>query len=212
MIFDIIVLVILIVPMAKGLAKGFIYIFLHTLGWVGAVIAAFYLAPPLADFLEEGFLGSLISGGLLDKFYGSTDAVESAVDGLPAIISGGLTATVDSVSDLFVALLTSTLISIISFLFIVFLIRFLLSYIIRPVSKRHGPAVLETADKGLGLLAGFIEGILLVFIFLALLVPFVNFTWTGLSSTIVSGLDSSFIAGSLYDSILLLLVTGGFFS
>ena len=51
-----------------------------------------------------------------------------------------------------------------------------------------------------------------VFLFLALLMVLVNCGSEGMATTIVDSLDSSFIAGTLYDSNLLLVVTGGFFS
>ena len=37
MILDIIILLILILPMALGLHRGFIYTFVHALGWIGAL-------------------------------------------------------------------------------------------------------------------------------------------------------------------------------
>lgn len=43
MILDLIVLAILIVPMAIGLYRGFVNMFLHTFGWLAAVVAGFFL-------------------------------------------------------------------------------------------------------------------------------------------------------------------------
>ena len=56
------------------------------------------------------------------------------------------------------------------------------------------------------------SGVLVIFLFLALLMVVINCGGEGLAGSIVDSLDSSFIAGTLYDSNLLLVVTGGFFS
>lgn len=212
MILDLAVLAILVVPMARGIARGFIYSFVHTLGWIGSLVAAFLFTKPVAGFLADGFLGEMISGSIYDRLSASDQAVSNAVDGLPSIISGGITASYDSVSELFAGLLASSLISILTFGMLVFLTRFVLRIFVKPASKRGGEGPVAGADRLLGLVAGGLQGIILVFIFLALLVPAVNFAWTGLSTAIVDSLESSVVAGTLYDNNLLLVVTGGFFS
>ena len=88
----------------------------------------------------------------------------------------------------------------------------LLKLIVKPASKRHGGGVLDAADRGLGLVAGLIEGLVIVFFFLALLVIIVNISWTGLSELIVDMIQNSIFTETLYDNNLMLLVTGGLFS
>lgn len=212
MILDIIILVILIVPMALGLFRGFLYMLLHTLSWVAALTAAFFLTGPVAAMLGDGFVGNMVSESISQKADGSSDFLYVASEGLPDIMRGGLMVTADSVSDIFVNLMTSAIVSVISFLLIVFLIKLVLRLLVRPVTKRRSGTLISGADKLLGLAVGFMEGILLVFIFLALLVVIVNFTWGGNAAGIVSSLEDSVIAGALYDNNLLLLITGGIFS
>ena len=84
--------------------------------------------------------------------------------------------------------------------------------LVHPACKRQHRGLLHTSDRVLGLLTGLVEGVLLVFLFLALLMVVVNCGGEGLAGSIVDSLESSFIAGALYDSNLLLIVTGGFFS
>ena len=72
--------------------------------------------------------------------------------------------------------------------------------------------MLDAADRGLGLVAGLIEGLVIVFFFLALLVIIVNISWTGLSELIVDMIQNSIFTETLYDNNLMLLVTGGLFS
>ena len=137
---------------------------------------------------------------------------DNAVAGMPAIISGGISAGAGEASDLFVQLLTTTIVTLISFLAITVGCSILMRILVHPACKRQHRGLLHTSDRVLGLLTGLVEGVLLVFLFLALLMVVVNCGGEGLAGSIVDSLDSSFIAGALYDSNLLLIVTGGFFS
>ena len=211
MIFDVIVIVLLIVPMAAGMAKGFIHMSLQTLGWIGGLIIAFFVTKPLSAAAEDGFLGVMIADNLEEKFAGSTQALNDTAEGLPGIVSGGLSLGGEKVSELFVGLMTSLLVAVIVFVAIVIVVRVVIKLLVRPVAKRHG-GIINGADRILGTAVGFVEGIILVFVFMALLVPFVGIGDAETARTVVNGLDSSFIAGTLYDNNLLLVVTGGFFS
>lgn len=212
MILDIIILVILIMTMAEGLFKGFIYIFLHALRWIGAIVVAFFLTQPVARIMGDGIVGIMISETLCEKFYNSADAIGTASAGLPDIVRGGLMVTAQGTADIFTELLTAMIISILSFLLIIFAVNLLLGIFIKPASKRSQRSLLTGMDKLLGLVAGSIEGILLVFIFLALLVPVVNFASGSISMEILNQLNDSIVAGTLYNNNFLLLVTGGFFA
>ena len=60
MVLDIILVAILVFSAAKGLARGFVYTCLHTLGWVAAMVLAWFAAKPLANVLEDGSLGTSV--------------------------------------------------------------------------------------------------------------------------------------------------------
>ena len=89
MVLDIILVAILVFFTAKGLAKGFVYTCLHTLGWIAAIVLAWFAAKPLADVLDDGSLGMSIRDSLTEKFAMSTAALDNAVAGMPTIISEG---------------------------------------------------------------------------------------------------------------------------
>ena len=88
----------------------------------------------------------------------------------------------------------------------------LLRILVHPACRRQRRGLLNASDRVLGLLTGLVSGVLVIFLFLALLMVVINCGGEGLAGSIVDSLDSSFIAGTLYDSNLLLVVTGGFFS
>lgn len=212
MVLDIILAAILVFFAARGLAKGFIYTCLHTLGWIGAVILAWFGAKPLAGVLEDGFIGTSISDALTEKFATSTQAIENSVDGMPDIISGGISVGAGQASDLFVQLLTAAIVTVISFLIIVAAGCILIHTLVRPACRRQRGGLIKTSDRVLGLVTGLLEGVVVIFLFLALLMVLVNCAGEGLSGSIVDSLSNSAVAGTLYDSNLLLVVTGGFFS
>ena len=131
---------------------------------------------------------------------------------MPDIISGGISAGAGEASDFFVQLLTTTILTVISFLIITVGCAILLRILVHPACRRQRRGLLNASDRVLGLLTGLVSGVLVIFLFLALLMVVINCGGEGLAGSIVDSLDSSFIAGTLYDSNLLLVVTGGFFS
>lgn len=212
MVLDIILVAILVFSAAKGLARGFVYTCLHTLGWVAAMVLAWFAAKPLANVLEDGSLGTSVYDSLTEKFAISTQAIDNSVAGMPDIISGGISAGAGEASDFFVQFLTTTILTVISFLIITVGCAILLRILVHPACRRQRRGLLNASDRVLGLLTGLVSGVLVIFLFLALLMVVINCGGEGLAGSIVDSLDSSFIAGTLYDSNLLLVVTGGFFS
>ncbi|MFQ7472907.1 MAG: CvpA family protein [Anaerovoracaceae bacterium] len=211
MFLDIAVIGILALFIAKGIFRGFVYTFIHTLGWIGAMIISFLAAKPLALFLNDGFLGIAIRDGILRKLSGSSNALEETVSGLPDIISGGISSGIETASEVFANMLSSVVLTMLSFLIIMAASRFLLRIVVKPASRRYGGGILTAADKALGALAGALEGILLVFVFLTVMMVLASISQEGISEIIVQWLNSSMIAKTLYDNNLLMLVTGGFF-
>lgn len=212
MILDMIVLAILTLPAAFGLFRGFAHTFLYALGWLGALIGGLLLASPAAHILRDTFLADAVFGRISDKFDASAKALETAFEGLPGIVSGGLSITEGQSADIFAEMLTSLVITIIAFLAIFLAIRLALGVLIASMRNRERFSLLRGANKLLGLVAGLLEGVILVFVFLALLVPLIDLADPALSSGIVSELESAAIAGDLYHNNLLLLITGGLFS
>lgn len=209
---DIIVLLILAVPAGIGIYRGFTHMFIHTLGWIGALAGGLLFTGIFARAFEGSFLRDLICQRLSGKFFASADAIETVSEGLPDIISGGLSIGKEDSVDIFAELLGSMLISVISFIFIVFAVRLALGILIKPFAKCGGLAPLRGADKLLGFVAGLLEGVVLTFVFLTVLVLLESLAGAEISEFLVDALEHSLIAGPLYDNNLLMLVTGGLFS
>ena len=212
MILDIIIAAILILSMAFGLYRGFVWTCVHTVGWVGALIAAFFLTRPLADMLGDSFVGEAVTETVTGEVGGQAESVSSMYEGLPAMIRGGLTTATAEMSDILASLIAGAVISVISFLVIMVGIRLLLGLLTRSVARRDRGTLLSGGDRFLGLVAGSIKGLLLVFMFLILLIPIVNLSQGDFAEAVIESLRSSVIAGTLYDNNLLLVITGGIFS
>lgn len=212
MIFDLIVLAFLIIPMAAGLYRGFVNMFMRALGWVIAVAAGFFLAGTAADYLGGSAAGEQIRNSISEKFSESADNAAAAAEGLPELLKGGIAFTANSSAGIFASLVSSLLITLTAFVIIVLSVKLLLHIAVRPASRRKKHGIINGADRLLGLVAGAVEGILMAFLFLAVLVPVMNLSDPHTSVEIVETLKNSYIAGTLYDNNLLLLVTGGLMS
>lgn len=212
MILDIIILIILIFPMALGLRRGFVYTFVHTLGWIGALIAAIFLTDPLAGVMRDGFVGTAVSGTVYDVVYGYVETAGSLYDRLPGIMSGGLAAMTSGSADILVEMITNMVVSVMAFLIIVIAVKLVLRIVVRSMSAFDRQSVLSRGDRYLGLVAGALKGIIMVFLFLTLLVAVVNLSTGELAGALTEQLKHSVISGTLYDNNMLLLITGGLFS
>ena len=212
MIFDVIVAAIIILTMVSGFRRGFIYTFSHTLGWIGAMIAAFFLASPLRTLLSEKTgLDDHIYTAFLNKFSISSDALSSSSDTFP-LIMGQITETAENAAEALSERLTELTMLLLCFFLILISVKIILFFLTIGLSKRRAKGFTGFLDGLLGLLAGFLRGVVFVFLFLALLLPIVNLVSPTSTELILSGLDASYFTRTLYDSNYLVLVINDFLS
>lgn len=83
MILDVIIIIILVLPMAVGMRKGFIYSCVHALSWFAAAAAGIFMSGAVSDALRGSFIGTAIADGFARKMDSSVDSLEAAVDGMP---------------------------------------------------------------------------------------------------------------------------------
>ena len=209
MVLDIITAALIVIPMAIGMARGVIYIAVRTLGWVGAMALSFFLNPLISRWLDKGPVGEMVYGALEKKFGSSVENVETATEGLPQIIGGGINEAADNAADMMVQTIGGIIISVMSFIAMVLMIRIIMFIVMRLTSgkgKGKGIPIVSRMNKLAGMLVGAVEGLLLAFIFLAALVPVMNMTSPETSESIVDALRYSYLAGTLYDGNLLMLM------
>ena len=209
MILDVIVGILIVVPMAIGMARGVFYIAARALGWVGSLIISLVLAPTLSKWLGTGPVGDAVYGSLEEKFASPLNDVEETTANLPMIISGGINSAAESTANMLVETIGGIILSVISFLAAAILIRLLLTLVIRPLSRRRdgeGRRKVSFLAKIGGLIIGSAEGMLLAFLFLAALIPVMNISSPETADAVAEALRYSNLAGTLYDGNFLLVL------
>ncbi len=209
MIFDIIIIIILVLTMVFGFRRGFVYSFMHTLGLIGSLAAAFVFNKPAQELLsEKTMLDESIYNTIFENVSSSLDSMLSPADTLPLILTDKINSAADDTAAMVSQGLTDFALQIISF-FAIFLVIKLICYIVISVfSRRNNDGFTGFFDGLLGLIAGFIKGLLIVFVFLALLAPGMNLMSPASAEIFMAALDSSYIAKTLYDANFLLLILG----
>jgi hypothetical protein len=179
-------------------------------GWILSIVLAFVLTPTLNAFLtSRGGLYEVMQRALAGRF---ADAV--GIDSISSVLPRILKDTVDSMirqtTDAAAASVCNLLFTIVSFLMIMLAMKFVFFFIISLLSKKHADGVRGAVDGILGLIFGFVKGIFLVFAALAVMIPFMGLFDTKFIGLISGWLDSSFVAGSLYDNNFLALIVRDF--
>ena len=208
MILDCITAALIIIPMGLGMARGFFYIIVRFAGWLGSIVGGYFLTPISADLLKMSFVGETVFGTLEEHFAAGADQVTQASEGLPWILGGAVSSTAQSTAETFAQVLGNLIMTVLGFLAVVILIRLLLIFVIRPLSRLSKGGKVAFPNKIAGLIAGAAEGLLLAFLFLAALIPVMHMGSPETAAAIADGLKFSHLAGSLYDGNLLLAIIG----
>ena len=211
MVFDIILVAILAIAMVKGMRSGFVYTFIHTVGWLLAALMGFVWSPKLQDYiLANTEFRDKLYAKFLDKFSQSLSFRDETIENMPDILrkvfeeaTSGMTASLaETVTDVvFVTL---------CFVAVVFAVKILLYLIAALFSKKNQDGVAGFTDGLLGLAAGFVHGLLIVFFLFAFLTVFNSFLPETMSLKIADSLSESAFAKDFYDNNLLLLVVRSF--
>ena len=207
MIFDLIVAGILVAAMVIGFRKGFIYSIVNTLGWIGSIAAGFIGCRLLAEELTvRTDLDETIYTKIYENVSESFESITSSADTLPVILNETIDTAADSAAEALAAHLADMTMLILSFLIIFIVIKLICYLITTALSKRHNDGFIGFVDGMLGLIAGSIKGLLIVFLFLMMLVPVLNLISPASTEVALRGLENSYIAGTLYDANFLMLI------
>jgi len=208
MVLDILIALILISAMVLGYRAGFVWTFFHMVGWLTSIVLAFLWTPTVRAYLFE-------NTGLYDAFHRTISArfaSASSIEHMSADFPRLLSATIDNILNQTTyaasTAITDLLFNIVSFLIVLFAIKLVFFVIILLFSKKNTSkrSIFGVVDGLLGLILGFVKGVLLVFVLLAVMIPVVGFFDGGLVNAISNNLDASFVARSLYDNNFLALI------
>ncbi|GAB1475927.1 hypothetical protein MASR2M70_07590 [Bacillota bacterium] len=207
---DVVVSLIFIVSTVVGFRQGFVRTLVHALGWALSIALGFAF-----HSLAYGLLRSntgyyeMIHARIIERIdLEGPSAAGSFVTDMPAIIQEFIEPIKNSVASAIASGVADFIFKILSFTILVVLIRIIFLLFSFFFSKKSNRGLIGFLDGIMGFIAGMVKGILLIFLLLALLMPVL-----GLSSGdfFAEALDSSRIAGVLYDNNYLLLIIRGIF-
>ena len=137
MTLDIITAALIVIPMGIGMWRGFLYILVRLLGWVGSLAAGFFAAPYVKDFLAQTIVGDRIHDMLSDQFTGAADGVTDQTGILPAILSDPIEQSVHNTAELMTAAVEGAILTVLGFILTALVVRLILILVIRPLTKNR---------------------------------------------------------------------------
>ena len=207
MVMDIAILAVLVLTIFFSMRKGFALTVAGFFKGFASLIIAWIFCDDLALWLMNSTpvgtrAAERISEGLSAKWE-SSDIYMALPDLFKE--SGGSSAAGSMISQSSVRI-AELLLTILCFVAIVFLLRVVLGLLGRAFSHKYNEGFAGVMDWFLGLILGSVLGVLYVFVFLALLLPVVGLFMPEQCETVMGWLDSSVIAGDLYNNNLLLIL------
>jgi len=210
MVFDILIGIIIISGMVLGYRSGFVYTFLHMIGWIVSIVMAFVWTPHVKEFLLENTgLYASVHSNLTDKFADPAGINRMAAT-LPDILKDMIASLSRLTAEVAATAVSDFIFTILSFLLIVIGIKLVFVLLVALLSKKNNGGVRGIVDGILGLVVGFVRGIFVVFVMLALMIPILSLFDSGLVTAVCNQLDSSYFAGTLYDSNIIALIARDF--
>ena len=209
---DIVICGILLFSTIMGAKKGVARTVVSFMQWFVCIIAGFILCDTVKGLLiDYTTTDDAINRYVLENMQNSIED-SSPYQAMPDLFSDW----VNDASDTFLygtsAAITSTLMTVIAFLCIVFGIKLVSFGRVRLFSRKYHGGVVGFFDGFMGFLFGGVRGLIYVFLLFALLVPVLGLIWPELSESIVKSMDDSYIAGFLYNNNVLLILVRDFFS
>jgi uncharacterized membrane protein required for colicin V production len=205
---DVLVALIFLFSTAQGLRKGFVQTFMHAVGWLLSLVISYACFSQVAAFLKSktGFYDYLHLKVVARISASASSSTDSILSGLPHILSSSLKSVQTTITETLANTFTDFFFNLMTFLLVAILVRMILYIITSGLGKKHG-GVIGFVDRVLGLLAGAVKGIILIFILLALMVPASSLS---AGDALSNALKDSTIASMLYDNNLIFLVIHDF--
>ena len=210
MALDIIIGIIVILAMVLGYRAGFVWTFLHMIGWVLSIVLAFVWAPKVNGYVRLNTNSyENLHKALSDRLGGAIELDDLAA-GLPELLRGTIESIARMAADTAGTTLADLIFAIGVFLFTLLAIKLLLFLLIALLSKKFHSGVRGVVDGILGAVIGFVKGVFVVFVLLAVMIPVLTYIDPKLVVSVTDMLESSRFARTLYDNNILVLVVRDF--
>ena len=207
MVLDIILLIILVLTIYFSMRKGLVMTVVNFAKGFASLVVAWLFCGKVSDWLMNKTEAGTIATQRISETLTSKWETSDFYMALPDLFKEGDFGNISSslITDGAVKL-SGALLTILCFVLIVVALRLVLSIIGRLFSHNHRGGFTGLADWFLGGVLGLILGFLYIFVFLALLVPVAGIIVPEHCATIMGWLDSSLVAGELYNNNLLLIL------
>lgn len=212
LILDIITGAILLVSAIFGARKGFTRTLVSFVSWFLCVVLGFVFLNKITEYIcTQTSLDDFVNNAIISSV-GESITESNAYQAIPDLFSSLVD---DSISDIIYATsasLTGIIVSIISFLAVVIVIKLICFIILHLFSKKHNDGALGFFDGLCGFIFGLTRGVIIVLIFFAMLVPVLGLAFPDLSAKILGSMETSYVAKYLYHDNALLMIIKEFFS
>lgn len=205
---DIALGLILLLSLYSGYRRGFTESFLHTVGWVLAVVLGFVWTPMVAAFLRAN---TGIEDGLrttLSERLSQSASASEVLNGVPDVLRDYVSDAASVVQSRAVENLIAIVITLLALLCIILCIRLVFFLITVAFSKKKRGGLIALSDGVLGMVFGAARGALVICVLLAFFLPIANFFKAGL---LLDQLHESTYAIRIYDNNPIFFLTQIFF-
>ncbi len=204
---DIFIALIVLWSMVRGYTQGLAYTLIHACGWVVAVVLGFALTPKLQEWLtNETGLYTLIREKLLTKFTDSAAHVTETFNSLPATLAEGIGDLTDMVTSSLATRAADIVFTILCFIMIILVVKLVLGLLVLLVSKRNRKGMTGAVDGVLGAVGGFVTGVIMVYIMLALIAPLTAIADPNITEALNNAIDQSSLTKEMYDNNIIMLI------
>ncbi|MDR0852694.1 MAG: CvpA family protein [Clostridiales Family XIII bacterium] len=211
MIADILIALILLLFAFLGFKNGLARTLVRLISWVLAVIVA---------LLSCGFLENYVKvHTLIDEYYFEkvlricSTFYEKYTSGITEELPEPISDTVDTVGEKFVSETSQRIagiaFAILIFIIIILFVKLLFFIVERLFSKKYNDGFVGAVDGIVGLILGFAQGAVVVFLLLALILPLSYMINESIYEAVHNTISHSFYAEYLYNNNPILRLAGG---
>lgn len=206
LIMDAAICAILIFSIYKGARKGLAMTVISFSQWFVCIILGMVFCGRAKSYImEKTIIDENLNEHIMSHVSGTIEE-SSAYNSVPDLFSSYIENGGGQVTGQIADSVTSVVMTVIAFLTIVIGIRFAGWLFTLLFSKKYHSGITGFFDGVLGVMFGFVRGVLCIFVFLALLVPVLCYIFPSASAFITESMDKSNIAGFLYNNNVILIL------
>ena len=188
MILDIVLIAIVALCAVNGFRRGFGYTFIHTAGWIIAIMTAFMATSTVKEYLIK-------NTSLLEEFI----PVIPAASDTPSILGEGV-----------IAITANMIFTIVVFLGIFIAVKLILWLILALVTKSDRGGFVGAVDGVFGGVFGLVKGCVLVMVIVLVMIPLADIFLPDFAPKLEKTVSSSYITDTVYNRNPLLLLLQSF--